>query len=93
MFDKLKNGVRNLANKADAVAIATGAILANGINTFASEGDGTAEVASQITAQFTSAAGELKTVLLSVIGISMGVILVKIVFKNGVSFFKQGTSK
>lgn len=78
-------------SKATCAALTCAAVMTSVSSVFAEYS--TTGVGTQITEQFTGAAGELKTVLLSVIGIAMGIILIKIIFKNGVSFFKQGTSK
>ena len=50
-------------------------------------------VSSTLLSEFTSGVGEIKTLLLGIVGIVMGVIVLKIAFKSGVSFFKSSATK
>ncbi|GEM_PF-4652601 len=55
--------------------------------------EGETTVSSTLLSEFTSGVNEIKTLLLGIVGIVMGVIVLKIAFKSGVSFFKSSATK
>lgn len=50
-------------------------------------------VSSTLLTEFTSGVNEIKTLLLGIVGIVMGIIVLKLCFKSGVSFFKSASTK
>ena len=50
-------------------------------------------VSSTLLSEFTSGVTEIKTLLLGIVGIVMTIIVLKLAFRAGVSFFKSAATK
>lgn len=93
MFESAKKILTKGKRKLATMGLTVVAVMASAVSAFAETADISTEMASvstELLGTFSSAANSIKLIILGVIGIVSVVILIKIAFRQGISFFKSG---